>query len=73
MTHETNFDQLDREMRDRVDWAKFNARKKHETRHQFVARVAGMMLRGGVDSMWAGDEYFTAHDVANELEWIANQ
>jgi hypothetical protein len=68
MTQETTLEQKDQEMRDRLDWAEFNARRNNETRLEFVARVAAMMLRGAQDEMWAGDEFFTAHDVANELE-----
>ena len=68
MTQETTLEQQDQEMRDRLDWAGFNARRNNETRLEFVARVSAMMLRGAQDEMWAGDEFFTAHDVANELE-----
>jgi hypothetical protein len=49
------------------------ARKDNETRLEFVARVAAMMLRGGEQTMWAGDEFFMAEDVANELEQLAWQ
>jgi hypothetical protein len=68
MTQETNFQQLEQEEQSRREWAEFNARRNNETRLEFVARVSAMMLRGAQDEMWAGDEFFTAHDVANELE-----
>ena len=68
MTHETTFDQQEQEMQSRRDWAEFNARRENETRLEFVARVAAMMLRGTDETIEAGDEFFLAQDVANELE-----
>ena len=68
MTTETNFDQLDREAQDRLDWAQFNAQRENETRNQFLLRVASMLLRGSSQSMWAGSEHFSTWDVADELD-----
>jgi hypothetical protein len=68
MTQETNFDQLDCEMQDRLEWAQFNAQRENETRNQFLLRVASMLLRGSDQSMWAGGEHFGTWDVADELE-----
>ena len=70
MKYEPTLEQQEREMKSRLEWAEFNARKEYETRLEFVARVAAMMLRGAQDEMWAGDEFFTAQDVANELEFL---
>jgi hypothetical protein len=70
MRQELTLDQQDQEMQSRREWAKFNARKDHETRLEFVARVAAMMLRGTDETMEAGDEFFMAQDVANELEFL---
>jgi hypothetical protein len=70
MTQATNFQKLEQEEQSRRDWAEFNARKEYETRLEFVARVAAMMLRGTNETMQAGDEFFTAQDVANELEFL---
>jgi hypothetical protein len=68
MKYELTLEQQEREMQSRRDWAQFIAKRDSETRLEFVARVAAMMLRGAQDEMWAGDEFFTAYDVANELE-----
>jgi hypothetical protein len=73
MNNQKTFEQNNQEMRDRLNWAQFSARKDNETRLEFVARVAAMMLRGGEQTMWAGDEFFMAEDVANELEQLAWQ
>jgi hypothetical protein len=68
MTQETNFQKLEQEEQSRREWAEFNARRNNETRLEFVARVATMMLRGTDETIEAGDEFFLAQDVANELE-----